>query len=127
MYAQHQHYWDMKHIDICPQEAFTKDLLCAELDLWLQQGEQVIIALDANENQKDDSVAKAFCAHQLQEVILFRHEPNDNGSTVILDGIWATPYIQIECGGYMVAGAAIPCTDHQGLWIVVHYHCMCGL
>ena len=69
MYAQHQHYWDEKHIDICPREAFTKDL-CAEVDLWLQQGEQVIIALDANKNQKDGSVAKAFHARQLWEVIL---------------------------------------------------------
>ena len=64
MYAQHQCYWDAKHIDVCPREAFTKDL-CTELDLWLQQGEQVIIALGTNENKKDGSLAKAFCACQL--------------------------------------------------------------
>ena len=64
VYTQHQCYWDAKHIDVCPREAFTTDL-CTELDLWLQHGEQVIIALDANENQKDGSLAKAFHTHQL--------------------------------------------------------------
>ena len=112
--------------------AFTKDT-CPELDLWLQQGEQLIIALDVNENQKDGLVAKAFCAcQQLWEVIPSRHRSNappttDNGSTVINNRIWATPSIQKEHGGYMAAGAAIiPHTNHWALWIDVHYHCMYG-
>jgi hypothetical protein len=107
VYAQHQHYFDEQLDDICPREAFTRDL-CKEIDVWLEQGEQLVIALDANEDMRNGSVAAAFQARNLREVLLARHGRNappttDNGSTVI-DGIWATPSIVIEGGVTWLAG-----------------------
>jgi hypothetical protein len=49
VYAQHQRLLDEQLDDICPREAFIRDL-CADLDAWIEQGEQLIVALDANED-----------------------------------------------------------------------------
>jgi hypothetical protein len=111
VYTQHQRYFDERNDDICPREAFIRDL-SGELDHWLLTGDQIIIALDANEDMRTGAVATAFRSRHLREVILDRHGNNappttDNGSTVI-DGIWATPIIQIECGGYLAGGGGSP-------------------
>ena len=49
----------------------------------------------------------------------------DNGSAVI-DGIWATPANEIERGGYLAGGEAIPRTNHQCLWMDVTYETLYG-
>jgi hypothetical protein len=72
----------------------------------------------------------AFQARNMREVLLMRHGRNappttDNGSSVI-DGIWATPAIGIERGGYLAGGEAIPRTNHRYLWIGVSYEMMYG-
>jgi hypothetical protein len=83
VYAQHQRYFDAKRDDICPREAFTRDL-CKELNLWLAMGDQVVIALDSNNDMKQGTVEKAFCGRNLCKVILEWHRWNappmmDNG------------------------------------------------
>jgi hypothetical protein len=45
--------------DICPRKAFIRDLF-AEMDTWIEQGEQIIVALDANEELRRGEVATAF-------------------------------------------------------------------
>jgi hypothetical protein len=111
VYAQQQRYLDEQMDDVCPREAFIRDL-CAEMDEWIEQGEQLIIALDANEDLRSGPVARAFKQRDMREVLLMRHGGNappttDNGSSVI-DGIWAMPAIGIERGGYLAGGEAIP-------------------
>jgi hypothetical protein len=69
VYAQHQRFFDERNDDICPREAFIRDL-CGELDQWLITGDQIIIALDANEDMRTGAVATAFCSQHLWEVIL---------------------------------------------------------
>ena len=90
--------------------------LCNEIDIWLEQGEQLIVALDANEELWRGPVSTAFQQWNLREVLLPRHGHNapsttNNGSAVI-DGIWAMPAIGIERGGYLAGGEAIPRTNH---------------
>jgi hypothetical protein len=100
------------------------------MDEWIKQGEQLIVALDANEDLHSGPVAMAFKQRDMREVLLMRHGRNapptmDNGSSVI-DGIWATPAIGIERGGYLAGGEAIPQTNHRCLWIDVSYKTMYG-
>jgi hypothetical protein len=100
------------------------------MDEWIEQGEQLIVALDANEDLHSGPVATAFKQRDMREVLLTRHGRNappttDNGSSVI-DGIWAMPAIGIERGGYLAGGEAIPRTNHQCLWIDVSYETMYG-
>jgi hypothetical protein len=129
VYAQQQHFLDEQLDDVCPREAFIRDL-CTEMDEWIEQGEQLIVALDANEDLRSGPVAMAFKQRDMREVLLMRHGRNapptmDNGSSVI-NGIWATPAIGIERGGYLVGGEAIPRTNHRCLWIDVSYETMYG-
>ena len=129
VYAQHQRYFDEQRDDICPREAFIRDL-CVALDIWLERGEQLIVALDANEDLRNGPVATALQSHNLREVLLTKHGQNappttDNGSSVI-DGIWATPSINIEQGGYQAGGEALPRTNHRCLWIDVTYETLYG-
>jgi hypothetical protein len=49
VYTQHQCFLDEQLDDICPREAFIWDL-CTDLDAWIEQGEQLIVALDANKD-----------------------------------------------------------------------------
>ena len=99
VYAQQQRFFDEQLDDICPREAFVRDL-CNEIDTWLEQGEQLIVALDANEELRRGPVSTAFQQRNLREVLLSRHGHNappttDNGSAVI-NGIWVMPVIGIE-------------------------------
>jgi hypothetical protein len=75
VYAQHQRFFDEQRDDICPRQAFIRDL-CAELDSWIEQGEQIIVALDANEELRSGPVATALQKRNLREVILARHGRN---------------------------------------------------
>jgi hypothetical protein len=129
VYAQQQRFFDEQLDDICPREAFVRDL-CNEIDTWLEQGDQLIVALDANEELRRGPVSTAFKQRNLREVLLSRHGHNappttDNGSAVI-DGIWATPAIGIERGGYLAGGEAIPRTNHRCLWMDVTYETLYG-
>jgi hypothetical protein len=49
VYAQHQNYFDDENIEGCPRELFTTHIL-AEIDKWIQEGDQIILMLDANED-----------------------------------------------------------------------------
>ena len=129
VYAQHQRFFYKQLDDICPREAFIRDL-CAKIDLWIGQGEQLIVALDANKDLWRGPVATAFKECNMREVLLLQHGHNvppmtDNGSAVI-NGIWVTPSIRIERGGYLAGGKAIPRTKHHCLWVDVTYETLYG-
>jgi hypothetical protein len=129
VYAQQQRFFDEQLDDICPREAFIRDLFAA-MDTWIEQGEQVIVALDANEELRSGKIATAFHERNMKEVLLQRHgrsapPTTDNGSAVI-DGIWATPSIGIERGGYLAGGEALPRTNHRCLWMDVAYETIYG-
>jgi hypothetical protein len=122
VFVQHQNYFDSKDIEGCPRELFTRHLL-EELDTWLQQGDQIILMIDANEDIK--SFHRAIQHTGLREALFSRHGPNapatfDGGSDPI-DGIFVSPSIDIIIGGYFEFGFC-PFMDHRGLWLDIHYN-----
>ena len=87
VYAQHQRFFDEQLDDVCPRKAFIRDLF-EELDTWIKQGDQAIVALDANKELRRSEVATAFHERNMREVLLQRDGRNtppttDNGSAVI--------------------------------------------
>jgi hypothetical protein len=68
VYAQHQRFLDKQLDDICPREAFFRDL-CADLDVWIEQEEQLIVALDDNKDLRRGLVATAFQECNMREVL----------------------------------------------------------
>ena len=69
VYAQQQRFFDEHLEDICPRKAFIRDLF-VEMDTWIEQGEQIIVALDANEELRRGEVATAFHEQNMREVLL---------------------------------------------------------
>jgi len=59
VYAQHGRYFDMLKDDVCPWHAFVRDI-GKELDAWLEMGNHIVIALDANEDMRQGPVSDAF-------------------------------------------------------------------
>lgn len=95
--------------------------LQAELYDWMQLGDQIILMIDANEDVQ--SFAQSIQQTGLQEVLLTRHgnlapTTYHNGSSPI-DGIFASPSIDILISGYFEFGFGPP-TDHHRLWIDIH-------
>jgi len=87
VYPQHGRYFDEKKDNVCPRQAFVRDIGKAI-------EEQIVIALDANEDMRQGAVSDAFRKQGLREVIMERHRRNapattDCGSDAI-DGIWAS-------------------------------------
>jgi len=129
VYAQHQRYFDKRKDDVCPRQAFVRDL-SKEMESWRDMGDQIIVALDANEDMRKGPVSEAFRKQGLREVLMERHGMNapamtDWGSDAI-DGIWASRTIVILRGGYMACGAAIPRTNHWALWMDIQYRVAYG-
>jgi hypothetical protein len=126
VYSQHQNYFDEEEIEGCPRTLFTLHLL-TEIDKWTQDGDQIILLIDANEDIRD--FAQTIQHAGLRDVLLTRHgrqaPATFNGGTIPIDGIFTSPTIEILVGGYFEFGFCPP-TDHRGLWIDVHYQVAFG-
>ena len=65
----------------------------------------------------------------MRDVLLTHHGQQApatyNGGTIPIDGIFASPTIQILVGGYFKFGFCPP-TNHRGLWINIHYQVAFG-
>jgi hypothetical protein len=69
VYTQHQWFFDKQLDDICPRKAFIRDLF-EEVDTWIEQGEQILVALDANKELRRGQVATAFQERNMRELLL---------------------------------------------------------
>lgn len=129
VYCQQQKYFKNEQDDICPREAFTRDLN-EEITEWLESGDQLIIGLDANDDMRQGSVASMLRSRRLSQAIMAKHGPNapptTNSGSRVIDGIWISSTLQIINGGYLACGEAVPRTDHQCLFIDVDYTKMYG-
>jgi hypothetical protein len=106
---------------------FIKHLV-KEIEKWTEAGDQIILMiLDANEDIHN--FAQAIQNTRLREVLLERHGQNApatyNGGTDPIDGIFASPSINILIGGYLEFGFG-PFTDHRGLWLDIHFQIAFG-
>ena len=117
-YQQHRRYFINKRKDLtCPRTKFREDLI-EQLSKWRQEGDKLIVCLDANENIYSKAIGKALTKLDglaMKEVVgeftgkqvgptYFR------GSTPI-DGIWATSDISISNACIMPTGYGIG--DHR--------------
>jgi hypothetical protein len=83
--------------------------------------------LDGNSSMKNSDLVSAFKNLDLEEAILGKHgldgpaTQRRNSSSTPIDGIWKTPGIVIEHGGYFGYDEVFPNTDHRCLWIDVSF------
>ena len=129
VYAQHQRHFNAAADDICPREAFIRDLK-TDIQSWLDSGDQLIIGLDANEDMRRGPVSSMLREKGMSEAVMALHGVNappttDYGSKVI-DGIWVSPTLTPTKAGYLACGEAIPRTDHRCLWFDISYQNIYG-
>jgi hypothetical protein len=125
-YAQHAKYFNSIDRNICPREAFLIDLR-AEIINFQEAGHHIILMLDGNEDMRRGRLSNTLQSLQLREAILHKHgrrAPSTykrNTKDVPIDGIWVSPTITINAGGYFAMDEVIPRTDHRTLWIDISY------
>jgi len=91
--------------EICPRHAFLSDLI-VDIKKFLDMGDHIILMLDGNSNMKGSDLSRALTQLSLVEAILERHGSDGpathkrNSTKTPIDGIWLSPGLKIERGGY---------------------------
>jgi exonuclease III len=127
--SQHKQYFQSINDDRDPRSAFLEDFE-QELQEWLALGDNVIIGGDLNKEVTSPIISELFERNGLVNTIHEKHDLSQapatfmHGSTVI-DGIWATPGIQVHKCGYFAPGD-VAVGDHSFLWMDVSYESALG-
>jgi len=117
---QHWRYQNQTHLDkqehLC--SAFWTDLQPL-LHEWTEQGDQIILGVDANKDIHTPEITVFFEDFGMTEVILSTHgqevPPTQNRGSYPIYGIFATRAIHMTSCGY--ASRLDTIRDHQCLWI----------
>ena len=126
VYAQHNVYFLSKGVNQCPRKSFLEDLQ-KDLTEFMESGDQLILMLDGNCNMRDSDLQKMLTELTLHEIIINKHgnlgpaTSKRNFSSIPIDGIWTTPGIIMEAGGYFKFDEVFINTDHRCLWIDIHF------
>jgi hypothetical protein len=109
-----------------PRTALLEDLTSAIAE-WKQEGDHIILGMDANEDVRSGEVDSFLKKVGMREVIIELHREvsppatyNRTNKRQPIHGLWATPGITISRGGYLAFGEGCP-SDHRGLWFDVEY------
>lgn len=102
-----------------------------ELQEWIAAGDQVIVQGDINESVFHQNIESLFQRHSMRNLIFDIHDRQNapttyyrNTQNKIIDGIWATPGIKAEQGGYLEPGD-FP-GDHSMVWVDITYNSALG-
>jgi hypothetical protein len=118
VYHQQRQYWITRQRCLtCPRVKFREDLV-AQLNRWREQGDKLIVCLDANEDIYKKPIGKALTLIDglaMQEVVgKFtgrRIVPTYFGGSRPMDAVWATLDVKVAGACIMPAGYGIG--DHQ--------------
>jgi hypothetical protein len=100
---------------------------------WMDEGDQLIIDIDANEDVRTGAKAEFFQTLGMREAILDKHTQssppathNRNNQRQPIDGLFVRPGLQAVAAGYSTFGAGCP-SDHQVIWANFTYTDAFGL
>lgn len=91
-------------------------------------GDHIILLIDGNSNMKNSDLKNTLeeeCT--LTEAIMAKHGTNGpstfrrNNTKNPIDGIWVSPSLSIQAGGYFAYDTLIMNTDHRCLWVDIAY------
>ena len=99
-----------------------------QVDEWLDNGEQLIIAGDFNEDIRKEEVLKEFRKRQLVPATYEKHGPNlpatHNTGKDPIDEIFVSSTLQVEKCGYLEHGQLVG--DHRPVWVEITKNSMLG-
>jgi hypothetical protein len=118
-YQQHKSVLMDNNIDECPRENILVEL-GKQIRIWLDEGHQIIITGDFNEDIRSGRITSFFNEFRMSELILKQHGQNApntyiNG-VVPIDGIFATEGIQPIYSGYTAFSWGMY-SDHRLIWV----------
>jgi hypothetical protein len=117
-YQQHRGVLLDSGIDTCPRLQLLNDL-AEQIKIWLQEGLQVIVAGDFNDDVRGKTISKFFQDLNMNEIILEQHStaaPNTySDGSVPIDGIFGAPGINSIFSGYSSFSWGLY-SDHRLLW-----------
>jgi hypothetical protein len=126
VHGQHQKYLLQKEDTRGPQVAFNQDL-AKQIKKWTLMGDQIIVALDANDDLRDGPVKRMMARQGLPEALLRRHKSNRtvptfhmNSDEKPIDGIFVTRGITLQAGGYYAFYETVQ-LPHRALWINISF------
>ena len=131
-YQQHLRYFRSMGNFADPRDLFL-DHLATAIGEWQNDGDSIILGMDANQDIRAPSI-KHFCdALHLSETVLSRHptQPpiatyNRNQSDETIDGIFISSHLNPVACGYLAFEEGCP-SDHRAIWIDFSRHDLFGL
>ncbi len=118
VYEQHHAFFNSHGKDICPRVAFLQDL-CSEIKDFKEEGDHIILLLDGNTDMRRSDLQYSLENCQLREVILEKHGTQGpstytrNNTNTPIDGLWATPSIEIQVSDYFAYDSVFINTDQR--------------
>jgi hypothetical protein len=127
--AQHKEYFQSINEDRDPRSAFLEDF-ATELQSWLDKGEHIIVGGDLNDAVCSPIIHELFASRGLRNALDEHHDlsqapPTFMRGSKVIDGLWATPGIQVHACGYYAPGD-MAVGDHSFLWMDVSYESALG-
>ncbi len=126
VYAQHRQFFNSRDDERCPRAAFLDDL-CSTINEAKEEGDNIIVMLDGNDDMRKGAIHQALSQCQLREAVISKHGPNTpfthrrNKQNVPIDGIWLTPSLEISACGFKEFDAVFPGTDHRTIWLELSF------
>ena len=121
-------FWNTRRDSRCPKVIFQEDLL-AQLTLWRNEGDKIVLMLDANEDLSHGKLEKAL-KEQLNMIDAVKARSNCPGPNTFhtgskqVDGIWVTQDLDISLACFLpfFFGAG----DHRGILIDLYSSSVLG-
>jgi hypothetical protein len=101
--------------------------LAKQIKKWTFMGDQIIVALDANDDLRDGSIKCMMARQRLREALLTRHKStptvptfhmNSDGKPI--DGIFVTRGITLQAGRYYAFHETVQ-SPHWALWVDISF------
>jgi hypothetical protein len=131
MIQHYRHFKENNRVDdngvtVNPRSAFYEDL-GKEIKKWSEEGDQIIVGIDANEDVREGQTKEFFNKLNMYESILSNHSdlnPQSTNSKSLssrpIDGIFVSLSLTASASGYMAFGDGCQ-SDHRVLWIELSY------
>ena len=123
VYSQQRSYFDILGNDRQPKDIMLEELR-VEIVKWQDEGDLIVVMIDANEHVDKEHMKQSFETLGLREAIIEQHKEDKgyqatyNRGREPIDGIFVSEQLQIEAAGYLPFGDSP--SDHRALWIRIN-------
>ena len=121
VYNQQVYYYNKQDQDPCPIKTLIDDL-CSETKKAMEEGQQIVLALDANQDTRKDYAFQEFTKLGLQEINQHRLGADNLPKTYIkgsrpIDAIFVSSTLLNSTSGYTAFNEVPHGCTHRALWI----------